>query len=69
MNKTVSSIVRVGIFSAVLVVMLIVGFFMGMFDFKEGKMPSFGFLEIVEVIVMASGTIIAASLLQFFLFK
>ena len=67
MNKTVSSIVRVGIFSAVLVVMLIVGFFMGMFDFKEGKMPSFGFLEIVEVIVMASGTIIAASLLQFFL--
>ena len=67
MNKTVSAIIRIGVFFIVLCVMCIVGFFMGLFNFENGKLPDFGLLEIVKVIIMISGVIMTTSLLQFFL--
>lgn len=67
MNKTVSAIIRAGIFLVVLIVMCVVGFFMGLFNFKENNMPDFGLLEIVKVLIMASAVIMLTSVLQFFL--
>lgn len=67
MNKTVSAIVRVGVFLLVLIIMSTVGFFMGLFNFEGKDLPDFGFLEVVKVLIMASAVIMMTSLLQFFL--
>ena len=67
MNKTASSIIRVGIFFLVLIVMCVIGFIMGLFSLEESMLPEFGAVQLVKVLIMCSGVIMATSLIQFFL--
>lgn len=67
MNKTVSAIVRAGISLLVLLILATIGYFIGLFNFEKNEVQSFGLIEILKVLIMASAVITLTSLLQFFL--